>query len=193
MNVLDLFAGLRGWSTVAEQRGHDVVSIDLDPRFDVTHHLDLLDVDGTIGALGDWRPDLVLASPPCESFSVMTIGRNWTRDERGIPRPKTPKAELALALVAATLELIERLDPSFWIIENPRAMLRKQELVNHHERRTVTYCQFGEAYMKPTDLWGGFPPSLVLPPVCRPSAARTRPVTSLRRAAPRRASRAPAA
>lgn len=170
MRVLDLFAGLRGWSRIAEERGHDVVSVDFDPRFDVTHHRDLSDVDGMVAALDGWRPDVVLASPPCESFSVMTIGRNWTRDERGRPTPKTDKARLALALVAATLELIDRLEPSFWVMENPRAMLRKQELVSHFDRRTVTYCQFGEAYMKPTDLWGGFPPSLVLPPTCRPNA-----------------------
>lgn len=171
MKVLDLFAGLRGWSRIAEERGHDVVSVDFDPRFDVTYHRDLSDVRGMLATLDGWRPDVVLASPPCEAFSVMTIGRNWTRDDRDRPTPKTDKARLALALVAATLELIDRLDPSFWIIENPRAMLRKQELVSRFDRRTVTYCQFGEAYMKPTDLWGGFPPSLVLPDPCRPYAS----------------------
>ena len=114
-----------------------------------------------------WHPDVILASPPCEAFSVMTIGRNWTVDHQ----PKTDKARTAMALVEATRELIDVLQPSFFIIENPRAKLRKLPILEGYERRTVTYCQLGERVMKPTDLWGGFPPSLVLPEMCRPRAS----------------------
>ena len=32
---------------------------------------------------------------------------------------------------------------------------------------TVSYCQYGSKYMKPTDLWGRLPPSFV-PKMCRP-------------------------
>lgn len=112
-----------------------------------------------------WHPDLILASPPCEKFSVMTIGRNWTLDHQ----PKTEGAKEAIKLVQATVRLIHELNPNYFVIENPRAKLRKLDLIPW-ERRTITYCQFGEKFMKPTDLWGGFPPSLELPAPCKNGA-----------------------
>ena len=165
MKVLDLFAGLKGWSEPWKARGHETFSIDYDTRFDVDAHIDINDVEAVFNAL-PWHPDVILASPPCEAFSVMTIGRNWTVDHQ----PKTDKARMAMALVEATRELIDILQPRFFIIENPRAKLRKLPILEGYERRTVTYCQLGEPYMKPTDLWGGFPPSLVLPDTCKPKA-----------------------
>lgn len=171
MRVLDLFAGLQGWSAPWAVRGHDVITVDNDPRFGSTITHDLLDPAGLVAALGAWRPDVVLASPPCEAFSVMTIGRNWTRDEFGRPAPRTDKARIAMALIEATLDLVRELGPRYWILENPRAMARSLAALAPLERRTVTYCQFGERTQKPTDLWGGFPPSLVLPPPCQQGAA----------------------
>jgi len=165
MNVLDLFAGLRGWSKPAEMRGHRVVSIDFDPQFDVTYHLDLSRPADVVARLylDGFHPDLILASPPCEGFTVMNIGKNWYHDGR----PKTPTAWHALELVSRTLELIETLAPAYWVLENPRGKLRALAVMKPYERRTVTYCQLGEQRMKPTDLWGAFPPSLVLPDPCR--------------------------
>ena len=166
MRVLDLFAGLKGWSDPWKARGHETFSIDLDERFDVDAHLDIMDVEAVMDAL-PWTPDVILASPPCESFSVMTIGRNWNLDHT----PKTDKARMAMDLVKATKHLILEIGPSYFVIENPRAKLRKLDILTAFERRTVTYCQLGDKVMKPTDLWGGFPPSLVLPEMCRPRAS----------------------
>ncbi len=161
--MLDLFAGLKGWSSVFEERGHDCVSVDFDPKFAVTKHMDILE-SNPYDFGGDF--DVILASLPCEGFSVMQIGRNWTEDHR----PKTSKAMLAECLVEKTLEIIKELNPAFFVIENPRAKLRKLPLVQRLERRTVTYCHYGERRMKPTDLWGGFPPSLKLHPECKNGA-----------------------
>jgi hypothetical protein len=157
MKVLDLFAGLEGWSTPWRERGHDVFSVDLDERFAVDLHADV-----QILRPGDlpWKPDVVLASPPCEKFSVLTIPRYW----RPGYQPTPPAAE-AMEIVRATVRLIDRLEPAFWVIENPRAVLRKLHLIPG-ERKTVTYCQYGAPWRKPTDLWGGFPPSLAFRPMC---------------------------
>ena len=163
MKVLDLFSGLNGWSDTFKERGHEVFTVDFDPRFgaDLTRDVGLLmpwDLP--------WRPDIILASPPCEKFSVMGIGRNWHHDGS----PKTPEAAEALRLVERTLYLIDKLQPAFWIMENPRAKLRVLPPMVDLERRTVTYCQYGEHRMKPTDLWGHFPPSLELHPACKNGA-----------------------
>lgn len=160
MRVLDLFAGLRGWSQPWKERGHECFTVDLDRRFEVSLHADVL---GLRAADLPWRPDVILASPPCEGFSVMRIGTNWTKDHH----PKTEGAVHSLRLVEKTMALIQELQPRFFILENPRAKLRKLPVVSGLERRTVTYCKYGEVRMKPTDLWGGFPPDLKLEPICR--------------------------
>lgn len=159
LRVLDLFAGLEGWSAPWRERGHEVYSVDIEERFDVDSHADVLTL--TPDDL-PWRPDVILASPPCEKFSVLAIGKAW------LPGyvPKHAGTVLAMDLVKATANLIEQLQPSFWIVENPVGMLRKLHLLPY-ERQTVTYCQYGAPWRKPTDLWGGFPPSLVLKPMCR--------------------------
>lgn len=162
--VLDLFAGLGGWSEPARELGLDVVRVDNDERFDVEVHADLFKftVGDVLEATGGRPPFLVLASPPCESFSVLTIGRNWNVDNT----PKTSRAAIALELVYATRRLIEDLAPAFYVIENPVAKLRALPVLHDVERRSVTYCRLGEPFKKPTDLWGGFPPSLDLPAPC---------------------------
>ena len=69
--------------------------------------------------------------------------------------PKTELAVESIDLVVHTLDLIKQLKPRFgWLMENPRGMLRKLKIVAGLPRRTLTYCQYGEEYMKPTDLWG---------------------------------------
>lgn len=188
LRVLDLFAGLRGWSDPWVARGHEAFTVDWDAKFEVDLHADVL----TLAAADlPWRPDVVLASPPCEKFSVMRIGRNWHgplgEPGCGCPmpsheahQPKTPDAALALALVEATVRLIRELEPRWWVMENPVGKLRKLPAVDGLERRTVTYCQVGEVLLKPdgtpfsrqkpTDLWGGFPASLRLPAQCRQGA-----------------------
>ena len=164
MKILDLWAGLRGWSMQAEQDGHDVVALELDEKFKNVIYADINNLSQPmLKSLAQWKPDLILASPPCEGFTVMNIGKNWYHDGR----PKTDRARQALVNVDSTLKIITLLQPHFWIIENPRGKLRALDVMSPYERRTVTYCQLGETRMKPTDLWGGFPPSLVLPMPCK--------------------------
>jgi hypothetical protein len=158
MRVLDLFAGLGGWGSAFLERGHEVVSVDFNPAFGTTIVADVFDLKAK--ELGHF--DAVLASPPCEKFSVLTIGRNWHTDGR----PKTAGAAKAEALVWATRILIEDLDPAFFVIENPCGKLRVLRPLADMEMRTVTYCTYGAPWQKRTDLWGGFPPSLVLRPSC---------------------------
>ena len=157
--MLDLFAGLGGWSTPFAERGHEVVTVDNDPRFGCTYTADVL----------EWEPeddfDIVLASPPCEKFSVLAFGKAWLPGYK----PKHAGTELAIKLVRRTADLVDSIAPAFWVVENPVGMLRKLYLLPY-ERRMVTYCQYGAPWRKPTDLWGGFPPSLELHRPCRNGA-----------------------
>lgn len=161
MRVLDLFSGLGGWSQPAIDSGDHVFRVEIETRLPAELHADVREVGRRDLP---WTPDLILASPPCEGFSVMNIGKNWYHDGR----PKTDRARLALELVEATLRIVDECQPAFWVMENPRDKLRVLPPVAHLERRTVTYCHYGEQRMKPTDLWSDrWPPSLVLAEPCR--------------------------
>ena len=59
----------------------------------------------------------------------------------------------SLLIVAKTISLILALKPKFWFIENPRGMLRKQPMMLNLNKNTLTYCQYGDERMKPTDIW----------------------------------------
>ena len=164
LEVLDLFSGLGGWSAPFRDRGHRVTTLDVEPSFSPDIVADLMTWEPDTS----YRPDIILASPPCETFSMLAIGRSWNHDGT----PKTPKAALALALVERTLSLADSLGAPYLVVENPRARLRTlRSGLQDLERATVTYCQYGERVMKPTDLWGRFPDTLRFRPPCRNGAS----------------------
>lgn len=153
VKVLDLFAGLRGWSDPWKAAGHRVFTIDDDPRFDVHAWLDLTTDPTDVADIirrSFGRPDVILASPPCTSFSMMSVGTHWTN----AGEPKTFTATVGRALVLNAVTLAQILKPDLFIMENPRARLRSLPWFPEGlERRTVWYCHYGEQRAKPTDLW----------------------------------------
>lgn len=163
MRVLDLCSGLGGLSAAFVERGHEVVTVDIEPRFNPTICKDILQMCERC-VPGPW--DVILAGVPCEAFSVASIGHHWGGGWR-VYTPRTEHAKLSKRIVERTLWLIERLEPRYWVMENPRGVLRKMPFMQAYERRTVTYCQYGETRMKPTDLWGRFPDKLALHPMCK--------------------------
>ena len=62
------------------------------------------------------------------------------------------------------IRLIVALKPKCWFIENPRAMMRKMPWMAWAPRYTVTYCQYGDTRMHPTDLWTNIPDPRFKPP-----------------------------
>jgi len=149
MNTLELFAGSRSFSKVAEQLGHRVYTSDNQDFEKIDQVCDIFDFD--VSKL-PYAPDVVWTSPPCTSFSVASIGHHWNKDHT----PKTEKAELGVAIVKKTIEIIEQLRPKYWFIENPRGKLRKLDFMQDFLRKTVTYCSYGDMRMKPTDIWTNF-------------------------------------
>lgn len=143
LKVLDLFSGLNGWGAAFRDRGHAVTTLDLEPKFGADLQLDILNLNG----LGTW--DVILASPPCETFSVASIGHHWGGGRRAY-EPKTPEAIVGLAIARKTFELIEKAAPRYYVIENPRGVLRK--LIGRTPVTTWA-CRWGVTQAKPTDLW----------------------------------------
>jgi len=154
--VFDLFSGTGSSTQAFKDNGHTVISFEMDKSFDATEHIDVFNLraDEMIAKYG--QPDFVWASPPCTAFSVASIGHHWKGDAKS-KEPKTEHAKLSQDLVAHTLQLIKELNPRGWLMENPRGILRKLDVVKGYPLHTVTYCTYGDSRMKPTDLWGIVP------------------------------------
>jgi hypothetical protein len=155
--IYDFFAGTGSSTKPFEDAGHTVYRFELDKSFEATEHTDIMNLTAEYLLSKYGRPDFIWASPPCTAFSVASIGYHWESGGAN-PIPKTEQARFSQELVRHTINLIKELNPSKgWLIENPRGMLRKLEVVSNLPRKTVTYCQYGDNRMKPTDLWGWVP------------------------------------
>ena len=162
---LELFAGTKSLSNVAQEAGWETFTSDFDPQFDTDYCVDVMNFDTTVLP---WRPNFIWASPPCETFSVASIGRHWSKGDTH-PIPKTGACLAGIRRVEKTIEIIEELKPEAWIIENPRGILRKMPFMLDFYRYTVTYCQYGDTRMKPTDLWSNLE-GLEFRPACKNGA-----------------------
>jgi hypothetical protein len=166
--VFDFYSGTGSSTQAFEDAGHRVIKVELDEYFEADERDILaLTAEGLIAKYG--QPDFIWASPPCQKFSVASLWKYW-EGSRGQTKPKHPDVYEAIALVEHTVNLMQALKPTYgWIMENPRGMLRHQEVVKELPRWTISYCQYGDTRMKPTDLWGtiqGWTPR----PICRPRA-----------------------
>lgn len=152
MKTIELFSATESFSKVARAFGHETDTYEIDPVFNPDHCVDILELKNLP------QVDVLWASPPCEGFSVASMGANWTGG-KGAYVPKGKSAFMSIALAKKTIELIEQSKPTYWFIENPRGLLRKMHwmedflLRSDGRRRTVTYCQYGDDRMKPTDIW----------------------------------------
>ena len=182
MKVLELFAGTRSIGKAFEARGHEVFSVDWDEGFEnIDLHVDI----GTLTAGEIIRrfgyPDVIWASPDCTTYSIAAISKHRIREEDGNLAPKSEYAKRCDAVNTHLLDLIQALQPKYWFIENPRGGLRKMRFMQDLPRHTVTYCQYGDTRMKPTDIWTNHPDPKLKPPckngdschVAAPRGART--------------------
>ena len=155
MRVLELFAGTRSIGKAFEHRGHEVFSVEWNKDFE---NIDLYCDIGTLTAkeviekFG--KPDVIWASPDCTTYSVAAISHHRRLNpENGNLDPVSDYAKFCDKVNQHVLELIKELDPKYFFIENPRGGLRKMVFMQDIPRYTITYCQYGDTRMKPTDIW----------------------------------------
>tara|TARA_R110002020_G_scaffold136234_4_gene303957 strand:+ start:1645 stop:2271 length:627 start_codon:yes stop_codon:yes gene_type:complete len=144
MKILELFAGSRSIGNLAEQRGHQVFSVDLNNFKNIDLVIDILNLTQD---MIPFIPDMIWASPPCTYFSVASIGVHWNEDHT----PKTKEAILGVEILNKTLKIFSWFPNSIYYMENPRGKMRRK--VCGIDRTTVTYCSYGDLRMKPTDIW----------------------------------------
>ena len=165
MKVLELFAGTRSIGRAFEARGHEVFSIDWGEDFeniDICADVMTVSAEDILERFG--RPDIIWASPDCTTYSIAAISHHRRREESGNLAPVSDYAKKCDEVNKHVHKLIEQLAPRFWFIENPRGGMRKMGFMRGLPRYTVTYCQYGDTRMKPTDIWTNHPDPDFLPP-----------------------------
>ena len=165
MKVLELFAGTRSIGKAFEAHGHEVFSIDWDKDFeniDLCADIMTVTADDILRLFG--RPDVIWASPDCTTFSIAAISHHRKKDPvTGNLDPISEYARSCDKIDQHVLQLIHDLEPKFYFIENPRGGMRKMSWMQGLPRYTVTYCQYGDTRMKPTDIWTNHPDPKFLP------------------------------
>ncbi|MGM9683152.1 MAG: DNA cytosine methyltransferase [Eubacteriales bacterium] len=166
MKILELFAGTRSIGKAFEERGHEVYSVEWDKNFDnIDLYADIgeLSSDEIIQKFG--RPDVIWASPDCATFSVAAISHHRRKDhDTGELVAVSDYAKFCDRVDKHVLQLISELSPKLFFIENPRGGMRKMTWMQGIPRYTVTYCQYGDRRMKPTDIWTNHPSPRFKPP-----------------------------
>jgi len=167
LKTIELFSGTGSFSKVARFRGHDTFCVDkfkglgqLDFQLDLSNEKQVFVFNRTFSPM--YGLSFVWASPPCTTFSVASLGHHW-KGGKGAYIPKTDKCKEGLEILENTVRTIACLQPTYWVIENPRGVMRKviDKLFEKYglvdvKHNTITYCSYGDNRMKPTDLWCNF-------------------------------------
>lgn len=159
LKVLELFAGQRSIGKAFEKRGHKVFSVEWDKAHsDIDWYEDINKITSQDILDRFGHPDVIWASPDCTSFSIAAISHHRRKNpETGNLDPVSDYAKFCDEVDQHVLQLIQELNPTYWFIENPRGGMRKMTWMQSLPRYTVTYCQYGDERMKPTDIWTNHP------------------------------------
>ena len=167
MKVLELFAGTRSISKAFERKGHQTFSIEWNKDFEnISLYADISKITAKdIIKLCGGVPNIIWASPDCTTYSIAGISHHREYID-GILTPKSEYAKFCDKTNKHVLDLIQELKPKYYFIENPRGGMRKMDFMKGLYRYTVTYCQYGDKRMKPTDIWTNHP-NPKFKPVCK--------------------------
>ena len=163
MKSLELFKGTGSFGKVAKKYKLDNISLDLEEKFKPDIQVDILKWKYK-DFFKNFVPDLIWASPPCETFSVLA----YPFKERDIKtaEPFSDRAKLGTKILHRTLKIIQyalSLNPKLiFVMENPRGMMRYDSKVKKLLVSTATYCNYGDVKWKPTDFFNNLPEGLDL-------------------------------
>ena len=166
LKLLELFKGTGSIGKAAHKLGFSVVSLDFDPIYTPDIETDILKWDyKKYHKDTGYVPDLIWASPPCNTFSPFAY-RLKERNTK-TSTPYSARAKEGTAILRQTLKIIkyfQKLNPELlFVMENPRGMMRHDpEVKKLPNRDTTLYCLYGDVRYKPTDFFNNVPKGLEL-------------------------------
>ena len=136
MKLLELFSGTGSVGKVARNLGWEVISLDL-KNADISEDI----LTWNYKQFDPKHFDFIWASPPCTEYSIAK-----TTAKRDIPA--------ANKIVQKTLEIIDYLNPTYFVLENPQTgYLKNQPFMEGRNYVDLDYCKYGMSYRKRTRLW----------------------------------------
>lgn len=154
MITWEFFAGSRSFSKEAEKRNHKTFTTDINDFDGVDLVADFMDLD--IKELQKKeKPDFIWFSPPCTTFSIAGCSHHFNKNQDNYI-PISDKAKTSILMLKKVNQIIEQINPAFWLIENPRGLMRKMKIIDNKFLKTTWYCKWGDLRAKPTDIWCNF-------------------------------------
>ena len=162
LKTVELFSGGQSFSKIMRAHGHRTFTVDIEDivasdggKTDLVK--DIFDVH-SVDLPNDI--DILWASPPCVCFSPASLHYYWNSDG-SIRKEHYYKVRVHIEMVNALMRLIERLcnwnHGMVFFVENPVGKMRRlsemKKTENEILRKEITYCQYGDERMKPTDIW----------------------------------------
>lgn len=150
--ILDLCGGTGAWSRPYSRLAkYTVIIIDPHARHrEGNVYWDVQDFRNWIMSRNDnWDIYGILAAPPCTEFA--SSGARWW-----VSKPPD-KLENAMEIVKACLDIIDKIKPDWWCLENPVGRLPRL-FPNRLGKCVMTFqpWEYGDPYTKRTCLWGKF-------------------------------------
>ncbi len=162
MKILELFSGTGSVRKIAEELGHEVLSLDL-KNADI--NCNILEWD-----YQKYKPhefDYIHASPPCDTFShcrKCNFGKPLRRHNPDWKIPYEQKIKFTkelflldqltegVPILTKTIEIINYFNPKYFTIENPQTGDMKNYMLDF-PFKDITYCKYGFPYRKITRVW----------------------------------------
>ncbi len=142
--ILDLCGGTGAWSQPYREAGYMVVIVD--PWYKGEGRLTETVEKFCERDIGPGAVHGILSAPPCTHFAMAGAHLYRHKDKDG-------RTEKGLETVFACLEVIKKVEPKWWALENPGGRL--QRFIGQPTFK-FDPCDFGHFYTKKTYLWGNF-------------------------------------
>ncbi|WP_254704129.1 hypothetical protein [Bacillus thuringiensis] len=154
MKILELFSGTQSISSVFKANGWETFTIEKDSSFEdiTTWTVDILEATAADILEKFGRPDVIWASPPCESFSVAAIGRNWTKLRKRRSRTEARASRAGLKAIQQNTRANRRTTANVLLYGESTSHDAKMPQVQGMPMYTVTKCQTSDRCVRTAHL-----------------------------------------